>query len=195
MPKSVPIRGTHKGYVEGRALDPTEVESWVITLTNEERAAAGLPALIHDTAISDIARSHSENMVAQNLLEHDLDGKSPTDRALEAGYDCRYDHGDGTRSFGFAENIAEHPRVRVWEGYRGELDSWEPVDGEYSVNEQAAAKRLVDRWMLRPGQRKHILDKDNRRLGVGIAIKITPKHGYSHEWIWATQNFSPCETP
>ena len=134
-------------------------------------------------------------MAAQNLLEHELDGKGPTDRALDAGYDCRFDHGDGTRSFGFAENVAEHPRVREWSGFRNQPDSWEPVDGFYSVDEEAAAQRLVDRWMASPGHRKNILDKDNRRIGVGVAITVNPKHGYHNEKIWATQNFSPCRTP
>ena len=189
-PTPTPKPGEHKGYVEGRALDPLKIEAFVFDLTNAERLAAGVPALTRDDAIATIARDHSASMAAQDRLTHDLDGKGPTGRALAAGYDCR-----SGGSFGFAENIASHPRVREWEGYRGEPDSWEPVDGYYSVNEQAAAKRLVDRWMESPGHRKNILDGDNRRLGVGVAIVTVPKHGYSNEWIWATQNFSPCRTP
>ncbi len=189
-PTPTPKPGEHKGYVEGRALDPLKIEAFVFDLTNAERLAAGVPALTRDDAIATIARDHSANMAAQDRLTHDLDGKGPADRALAAGYDCR-----SGGSFGFAENIASHPRVREWEGYRGEPDSWEPVDGYYSVNEQAAAKRLVDRWMESPGHRKNILDGDNRRLGVGVAIVTVPKHGYSNEWIWATQNFSPCVEP
>ncbi len=189
-PTPTPKPGEHKGYVEGRALDPLKIEAFVFDLTNAERLAAGVPALTRDDAIATIARDHSANMAAQDRLTHDLDGKGPTDRALAAGYDCR-----SGGSFGFAENIAAHPRVREWEGYRGEPDSWEPVNGYYSVNEQAAAKRLVDRWMESPGHRKNILDGDNRRLGVGVAIVTVPKHGYSNEWIWATQNFSPCVEP
>ena len=169
------------------------IEELVVFYTNEERQALGLAPLIHDETISDIARAHSQNGATQDYFEHEMDGKNPTDRALDAGYDCRYSRGDGTRSFGFSENIATHPRVREWVGARGKPDSWEPTI--YSPDEDAAAKRLVDRWMASPGHRKNIVNEESRRIGVGIVITTSPKHGYHHEIIWATQNFSPCVKP
>ena len=50
-------------------------------------------------------------------MRHELDGEDPTDRALDAGYDCRAYRLDGSYSYGLSENIAEHPRVTQWAGW------------------------------------------------------------------------------
>ena len=65
------------------------IEQWIFVFTNEERERHGKRPLELDPRISDIARFHSGNMVAQGMFAHDLDGKDPTDRALTAGYDCK----------------------------------------------------------------------------------------------------------
>ena len=43
-----------------------------------------------------------------------------------------------------------------------------------------------------PGHRANIMDPGNRRLGVGVAIEQTLKHGYIDEKVYATQNCSKC---
>ncbi len=175
-------------YAGGSPLNRGEIEKWVIEFTNEERISAGLQPFRHDAAISDIARSHSENMARLGLLSHDIRGKDPTDRALTAGYNCRAYRGDGSYSYGLSENIAEHPKVTQWMGIGS---SYSPVD--YSSNAEEAARGLVQVWMRSSGHRKNILDKDSRRIGVGIAIQETPEYGYISETIYATQNFSACD--
>ena len=99
-------------------LVKSTIEKWVIHYTNEEREAADLKALIHDPSISDIARAHSEDMI-QFRFSHDINGRGPTDRAIAAGYSCRYYFADGsyTSTSGLAENIFEYPRVKMWLGY------------------------------------------------------------------------------
>ncbi len=191
-PRSSPIPSGRapKGYMNGTPLTPRTIEDLVIEYTNAERDTHGLPPLTADPAISEIARTHSKHMASSNNLSHDLNGRGPTDRALDAGYNCRYSKGDGTRLFGFSENVAAHPRLRGWSGYAGQPHSWEPTD--YSADDEAAAKRLVDRWMDSPGHRENILDADNRRIGVGVTVILSVKYSYFQETVWATQNFSPC---
>ena len=151
---------------ESAALWRTEVEAEIIRLTNEQRAEArrGLSRLKSDSRISKIARSHSENMMRQSLVEHTLDGRDSNDRASRAGYNCKRDLGGGRYIFGLAENIA--------------------MRSPYSGSADQVAKELVDQWMSSSGHRENILDSDYRRIGVGIAT--------SGSTIYATQNFSPC---
>ena len=175
-------------YAGGSPLNRGEIEKWVIEFTNEERISAGLQPLRHDAAISDIARSHSESMARVGLMSHDIGGRDPTDRARAAGYNCRAYRGDGSYSYGLSENVAEHPRVTQWMG-RGR--SYHPVD--YDRDAEEAARGLVQGWMSSPGHRENILDRDSRRIGVGIAIQETPEYGYISETVYATQNFSACK--
>ena len=175
-------------YAGGSPLNRGEIEEWVIEFTNEERVSAGLQPLRHDAAISDIARSHSEDMARLGLLSHDIGGKDPTDRALTAGYDCRAYREGGWYSYGLSENIAEHPRVTWWRGWG---TSYRPVD--YDRDAEEAARDLVQGWMNSPGHRRNILDRDSRRIGVGIAIQEMPEYGYVKETVYATQNFSECK--
>ena len=175
-------------YAGGSPLNRGEIEEWVIEFTNEERVGAGLQPLRHDAAISDIARSHSENMARLRFMSHDIEGRDPTDRAMAAGYDCRAYKGDGSYSYGLSENVAEHPRVTQWMGFGM---SYSPVD--YDRDAEEAARGLVQGWMSSPGHRENILDRDSRRIGVGIAIQETPEYGYVSETIYATQNFSACK--
>ena len=174
-------------YAGGSPLNRGEIESWVIEFTNEERISVGPQPLRHDDAISEIARSHSENMARLDLLSHDIGGTDPTDRATAAGYNCRAHIGGGWYSYGLSENIAEHPRVTRWMGLGR---SYSPVD--YNRDAEDMARELVKGWMSSPGHRENILDRNSRRIGVGIAIQETPKYGHIDETVYATQNFSAC---
>ena len=172
-------------------LNSADVERWIVRFTNDEREKAGLKAFVHDPAIADIARAHSENMVRYGM-SHELRGKDPTDRALEAGYDCRAFHGDGSYSYGLSENIAEHPRVTYWSGvgFGGGPTRWMPV--EFDADSHAMALGLVRGWMESPGHRANILDGESRKTGVGVAISEAPDNGWTHETVFAAQNFCGC---
>ena len=176
-----------------RPLDPASIEEWTVQFTNEERIKASLQPLKHDLAISDIARTHSEQMI-QHGYGHVVKGMDATDRALAAGYDCRAYHEDGGYSYGLSENIFEYPRIESWEGtrYWGLFDSgWEPTI--YEIDERETAHSLVEGWMNSLGHRANILDQENRRIGVGVAVELSEKHGWTLETFYATQNFSGCE--
>ena len=178
-------------YVGGKLLDAREIETWVIEFTNLERAKAGLEPFVHDPAISEIARSHSINMI-EHGYGHVVFGKDPTDRALDAGYDCRAYHEDGSYSYGLSENIFRHGRVTQWVGTSRSRATWSWRPATYIVDSRDMARELVAGWMDSSGHRANILDSDSRRIGVGVAIEKSPKHGYISETVYATQNFSSC---
>ena len=158
----------------------------IIRLTNEDRQRAGLESLQHDPSISRIAKMHSEDMIRRGF-SHELGGRDPTDRALDAGYDCRAYRPDGSYTYGLSENIFKYPRIREWliwpSGSR-------QVSEALSTEEMAVA--LVQGWMDSPGHRANILDWDARRIGVGVVIEERQQYGYITETVYATQNFSAC---
>ena len=175
-------------YVGGAPLDPAEIEKWVIRFTNRERIAAGMPPFTHDSAISDISRQHSENMGKTGIFKHEINGADPTDRALAAGYDCRAYLDDGSYTYGLSENIHQYPRVQMWSLT---ASNWRPV--MYVLDARDMAQALVDGWMDSSGHKENILDLYSRRIGVGVYVRVQPKHGHRDESVYATQNFSGCE--
>jgi uncharacterized protein YkwD len=64
-------------------------EQGVIDLTNAERKKAdkSLEPLKMNPKLMEAARKHAANMAAQEKLEHELDCKTPADRAEAAGYE------------------------------------------------------------------------------------------------------------
>src|SRR4051812_1595324 len=64
-------------------------EQGVIDQTNAERKKAdkSLEPLKMNPKLMEAARKHAANMAAQAKLEHELDGKTPADRADAAGYE------------------------------------------------------------------------------------------------------------
>ena len=150
--------------------EPSEVEAWLVRLTNIERVAAGLRPLRRDGDIAEIARAHSADMLANGKLAHELGGKDANERAEAAGYDCRrlVSESNGTRTYtrGLSENISQR-------------------SGDWSPDPEPIARKIVTGWMNSPGHRKNILDPMNERIGVGVA--------YNEGTWYSTQNFSPCK--
>jgi hypothetical protein len=73
----------------GAGTDPDEIEKArqeLLTRINKVRASNKVaPLKLHDT-LQTLAQKHAENMARQEKLEHELDGKSVSDRAREAKY-------------------------------------------------------------------------------------------------------------
>lgn len=61
-------------------------EQAVIDLVNAERKKVGLGPLKANARLTEAARNHAANMAKQDKLEHELDGKTPSDRVSAAGY-------------------------------------------------------------------------------------------------------------
>lgn len=65
-------------------------EALMVALVNEERSARGLPQLVIDPALADVARVHSADMWARDYFSHtNPDGLSPFDRIRDAGISYR----------------------------------------------------------------------------------------------------------
>ncbi len=63
------------------------VSNDVITLTNQERAKYGIPALAYNEQLSQSAQGHADDMVQNNYYSHySQDGRSFSDRITAAGY-------------------------------------------------------------------------------------------------------------
>ena len=178
------------GYVGGRSLDTAAVERYIIEYTNRERAAEGRSLLSHDPAISDISRKHSADMAESGEFEHIIGGGGPTDRALDAGYDCRAYRPDGSYTYGLGENIALTPKVKTWQ--RTTIDApWSVLS--FHASEKSMAEALVQLWMDSTEHRAGLLKPSHRRLGVGVQVQEIQRRGYIDEMVYATQNFSSCK--
>ena len=96
VPRVLPCR-LQSASAPAKPFEQTADEKTVFELTNQERKNEKLPALKLNTALSKIARAHSENMARQGKMAHELDGKTPFDRIKATGY--KYEAA--------SENIAE----------------------------------------------------------------------------------------
>jgi uncharacterized protein YkwD len=66
---------------------PAEI---VVSLTNDERAKVGCPALVISSQLSTAAQSHTGDMATHKLMSHTgSDGSSPWDRINATGYQFR----------------------------------------------------------------------------------------------------------
>jgi uncharacterized protein YkwD len=88
-----------------RGADPTDKpppkllpdEEKILQLTNAAREKEKLEPLKLNPVLTEVARAHSANMAKKGEMNHVLDGKKPSDRVKEAGYDYAW----------VGENIAE----------------------------------------------------------------------------------------
>jgi uncharacterized protein YkwD/uncharacterized membrane protein required for colicin V production len=87
-------------------------EARMLELLNQERIRAGLPALVRDPAIDEVARAHSIDMLERGYFAHEApDGRTPFDRMR-----------DGNVQFTTAgENLALAPTVAL--AHQGLMDS------------------------------------------------------------------------
>jgi uncharacterized protein YkwD len=94
----------------------SDKEERILELTNEARAKEKLPPLKVNATLLKVARAHSGNMAKQHALEHKLDGKTPSDRVDQAGYNYRT----------MGENIAAGPKAAPVEKiFKGWMESKE----------------------------------------------------------------------
>jgi len=82
-------------------------EQLLITLTNQARAAAGLPAIREDPALTDMARWRSKDMIDGNYFSHTIppDGKKVFDYLSASGY-CYTVAGENIGTNNFPDDIA-----------------------------------------------------------------------------------------
>lgn len=126
--------------VHGQPL--LEVEKAVIESTNSLRAGLHVSPLVLDPILSDIARGHSEEMLAHRYFSHD----SPNQLCKTVRDRLRYGHRFCLTS---AENLHR------CQGYdRGRL-----------------GRLAVSSWMESPGHHRNMVNGRFNRIGVGVACK------------------------
>lgn len=118
------------------------VEQFVVEGMNAERVKNGLAPLAVDTKLANIARAHSEDMLANNYFSHtNLNGCNAGCRLNNAGY--------------------------AWMSY-GENIYW--MSG-YNLSATDTANKIVTGWMNSSGHRANILGSKFTKVGVGVAVQ------------------------
>jgi uncharacterized protein YkwD len=110
----------------------------IFELLNEARKKEKLPALMLNTTLTKVAKSHTENMAKQEKMEHELDKKRAKDRVIDAGYEYRF----------VGENLANSP---------GEID--DPAPKPESIHKG---------WMESKRHRDNILSPDFTEVGLAM---------------------------
>ena len=152
---SAPQNITHMG----------DVESLILTITNNIRQKHGLKRLRSDTSLRNIARKHSDDMINRDFFAHkNPDGDDAGDRIAV---------GHRRLIGGVGENIWQYSSTLEMNGRR---------QPDYiRLPPRKIAEQAMDGWMNSPGHRENILRDTFTHLGVGVSIvkgKVT-----------ATQNF------
>jgi len=140
-------------------------EMEVHRLINLEREKQGLKILEYDQELASVAKLHSIDMANDGYFAHETpEGLTPTDRAGEADYVCRYQIGNMIYS-GIGENIhmVKGPSVAL------------------GSTPESIAELAVSGWMDSPGHKKNILTSNFSKEGIGVSISTFTIH--------VTQNF------
>jgi uncharacterized protein YkwD len=133
------------GASPARALDwaensfSAESESQLIALTNQARAAAGLPALKKDSVLTDVARWRSKDMIVRDYFSHTI---PPTGDGVDSVFDELSRRGYCFKLAG--ENIG-------WNNYPDDV----------------ATAAIHEAFMNSSGHRANILGKSWDVIGVG----------------------------
>ena len=115
-----------------------EIEQAIFQRVNQERAAAGLPALSYNTTMEHYARIKSKDMGDNGYFSHeDLQGKLITEQMKADGVSYR----------AWGENIAY-------------------IQGMSDNN--ALATKFMDNWMNSSGHRANILSTNFSSIGIGV---------------------------
>lgn len=155
-PTPVPTQPSDR---RGSAQWVSQLEAEVHELVNEERLKASLNRLAFDSALADVARSHSQDMATNTFFAHDnLNGQSPTDRTDAAGYSCI-----NQGYYGVGENIFKGWLFSAIMTYQSTS-----TKAYFALDE--IAQVVVDGWMNSPGHRKNMLTARYTKEGIGIGI-------------------------
>lgn len=160
-------------------FDLDELEQSVHNLINQERKSAQLNPLAWNEPLASLAQAHSVDMLENGYFAHNsLDGKTPTDRANEAGFECSV-FSEGRQRTGIGENIltaSTYHSIEVTElnGVETSRYNWKTQD--------ELADEIVTTWMNSRGHRLNILRSDYTQQGLGAVTG-------SEQRIYITQNF------
>lgn len=120
--------------------DLARIAAATLCLINQQRAAAGLPALRSNAALNTAASQHSLDMVAKDYFDHTSpSGSTMLSRLTAVGYI------KPKKTWSIGENIAT------------------------ATGSLATPAAIVTSWMDSPGHRANILNPSFRDTGIGAA--------------------------
>ncbi len=134
----------------------TSVENEIVALCNAERSKIGAPALQINETLRKIARYKSNEMLQNNYFSHSspVSGYMPWDLAKKTfGYSYS----------AFGENL--------W------MSKMSSEDAKFTSQFKATitANQIVKDWMNSPGHKANILNKNFKRIGVGLSFSSKNK--------------------
>jgi uncharacterized protein YkwD len=128
--------------IQGSNDIASQIEGMIFSLTNAERQKNGLAPLVADSALAQIARTHSSDMLAHQYFNHtDLAGCDLSCRFAASGYSY----------WSIGENI------HMMSGY--------------NLNASDSAQKIVSDWMNSPDHRANILNVSFTHASVGVAME------------------------
>jgi uncharacterized protein YkwD len=140
-------------------LSTGQLESTVICLINEERAAADQKPVRSNGSLHQAGLAHSEEMVSQGYFDHTSPvGVTCIDRILATPY-LR-----GARRWLLGENL-------IW-----------------GLGSSSSARRLVEGWMESPPHRANLLRGRFREIGVA-AVRGTPSDASDSSAVTVSSEF------
>lgn len=146
-------------------IDTGKLERAIHAEINAVRQSHGLEQITWDDELAEIARHHSLDLARNDAFSHTgSNGSTPSDRAIEAGYECLKDVGD-YRYTGIAENIFMtyvYGSYRTYHGPNGTRRTY-----EWKTQDEIA-RNVVSGWMDSPGHRRNILEARHDLEGIGI---------------------------
>ncbi|MGH9998257.1 MAG: CAP domain-containing protein [Nitrosopumilaceae archaeon] len=151
-------------------ISVTELEKAIHELINMERQKHGLNNLVFDTKLTNIARTHSQDMANRNFFAHENpEGQDPTDRGMLVGYTCHKKLGGNLYREGIAENILQN-NLYDSISYMNDV----PISYDWNTQEELA-QSTVEGWMNSAVHRQNILTETIDREGIGVAIASDDK--------------------
>ena len=160
-------------------FDRDELEQAIHQRVNKERAKKRLSALEWNNRLSRVAKNHSEDMLRNNYFAHtSQDGRSPSDRANDAGFECTV-VSEGNQRIGIGENLLTTFSYHSYE--ITEQNGEESIRYNWKTVEELA-NEAVATWMKSRLHRRNILRADYIQQGIGAVVGKDQK-------IFITQNF------
>jgi uncharacterized protein YkwD len=128
-----------------------ELKALALELVNRDRQVNGLPPLVEDPLLSQVAQRHAEDMLARQFYDHvNPDGQDPSDRFIAAG-----------GQVGAGENIMQQ---------KGTI----PMALSLGLVEE-----YQQGWMDSPGHRENLLTPHYTTFGYGIVASPTGTEIYA----------------
>jgi len=158
------------------SLNPDNIARKIHGLVNEHRIDNDIPPMEYDENLEDIAHGHSQDMAENDYFDHvNPEGDDPSQRALDAGYNCHKELVGGFYTEGIGENIAQnytYESITYISGFP--IYDW--------MTEDELSYGIFDQWRTSPGHNENMLEPDYDREGLGIFID-------SDGEVYATENF------